>query len=69
MGRTSVPRKYNEEAMTRRNYHFPDLMIERLAKLAKREGTTVAALLREGGNWVIADRVKKIQAERAAHVG
>lgn len=58
----------HEEPMVRRNYHFERLQITRLAKLAKREGTSVAALFREGGNMLIADRVEKIR-EEAAHEG
>ena len=50
--------------MVRRNYHFELKQIQRLEKLARMEGTSIAALLREGGDMLIADRVQKLRAQR-----
>jgi hypothetical protein len=63
--RKSMPAKQNDTAMVRKNYHFPEKQIERLTKLAQREGTSVASLLREGGDMLIADRVEKLKAAKA----
>ena len=60
-----MPAKQNNEAMVRKNYHFPQKQIDRLNKIAKLENTSVASLLRDGADMVITDRVARIKAKRA----
>lgn len=59
-----MPQRIHDTAMVRRNYHFELKQIQRLEKLARMEGTSIAALLREGGDMLIAERVRKIKAAR-----
>ena len=59
-----MPQRIHDTAMVRRNYHFELKQIQRLEKLARMEGTSIAALLREGGYMLIADRVQKLRAQR-----
>lgn len=61
-----MPSKLHDQAMVRKNYHYPEKQIERLTKLAKIEGCSVASLLRDGADMVIADRVAKIKAKQRA---
>lgn len=48
----------------RRNFHYRKIQLERLGKLARMEGVSVAHLMREANDMLISDRVAKLRAKK-----